>query len=581
MQYGRYELGDRIAKGGMAEVFAGLHYGAEGFVKSVAIKRILPRYCEDPEFVRLFINEATVAAELRHANIVQIHDFDHVDGSYYIAMELVAGRDLRRVLRAAAEAGRRLPVDLGVYVVTECLKGLVAAHELCDETDAPLGIVHRDLSPHNILISYAGEVKVTDFGIAKAVTRGHDTGSDVIRGKLPYMSPEQVRGAELDQRSDLFSLGITLWELVTGERLYGKAADQGLLMEVAEARVSDPAERNASVSPGLGEVILRLLERDPHWRYATAREALAALRERGQAAERSLELASFMAELFPKSAAAARRSRTTLNETAGVLGTAWERAQVGTPATKVQARAPAPAPAPAPESRIRRGTTLALALAVVLAAAGVAYLVVEILTREPAASRARASGHGAARGGRTPADSGVRIAVGQTASGRLAPRGASLDIQSEPPGAGILVDGVDTLRRTPACFGVRPGRHRVRVRWGPGIAVEQSRDLASGDTARLRFQRPADSVVGSPPARTVPASPSARTGGRQSRVRFTCKPWALVSFGGLRLGQTPRSRLLAPGQYRVTFRNPALGLTKRRAFRVRGDGRPVRVRCRF
>ncbi len=362
MQYGRYELGDRIAKGGMAEVFSALHFGAEGFVKAVAIKRILPRYCQDPEFVKLFINEATLAAELRHANIAQIHDFDHVDGSYYIAMELVAGRDLRRVLLAADEVGRRLPVDLGVYVVTECLKGLVAAHELCDEADEPLGIVHRDLSPHNILISYAGEVKVTDFGIAKAVTRGHNTGSDVIRGKLPYMSPEQVQGLELDQRSDLFSLGITLWELATGERLYGQSAADGLLLEVAEARVIAPAERNAGVSPDLNGVIMRLLSREPDQRYATAREALAALRERGGAADRSLELASFMEALFPESAAAARRSRTTINEEVSGLGAVWERSQAGV--TEPLEKDPPP--------RTRRRTTVALALSVLLAAAGVA-----------------------------------------------------------------------------------------------------------------------------------------------------------------------------------------------------------------
>lgn len=594
MQFGRYELGERIAKGGMAEVFAARHFGAEGFVKSVAIKRILPNYCEDPEFVRLFINEATLAAELRHANIVQIHDFDHVDGAYYIAMELVLGRDLRRVLRAADEAGRRLPVDLGTHVVAECLKGLVAAHELCDETGAPLGIVHRDLSPHNMLLSYAGEMKLTDFGIAKAATRGHGTESDVIRGKLPYMSPEQVQGLELDQRSDLFSLGITLWELVTGERLYGRANTDGLLLEVAEARVVDPAERNASVSPGLREVILRLLEREPGRRYATAREALAALRERGGAADRSVELATFMEELFPEEAAAARRSRTTLTEDVSELAEVWERAQAG---GTVSGGEDEPV-------RSRRWGTAGLLLAVLLAAAGVAYLVVELLSGRPPASAGRAARAPSAPGGPKTARAtrGMR-----PAEGRLAIAGASLDIASEPPGAEIVVDGVPTGRRTPARIGVRPGRHRVQVRWAPGLADERVHRLAAGATARLRFQRPGDAaprrrvagrpragrqaaeppaMVAIPATRTAsrpsqPVASGARPQGRASQVRFTCKPWAVVTFGGQRLGQTPRSRKLGPGRYRVTFRNPALGLTRRRNFRVVGDGRALRVSCRF
>jgi len=604
MQFGKYELGERIAKGGMAEVFAARHFGAEGFVKSVAIKRILPHYCEDPEFVRLFINEATLAAELRHANIVQIHDFDHVEGSYYIAMELVQGRDLRRVLRAADEAGRRLPVEVGVHVVAECLKGLAAAHELCDEADAPLGIVHRDVSPHNMLLSYAGEVKLTDFGIAKAATRSHDTESDVIRGKLPYMSPEQVQGLELDQRSDLFSLGITLWEVATGERLYGQSGSDGLVMEVAEARVSDPAERNASVSPGLREVILRLLEREPDRRYSTAREALATLRERGGAVDRSLELASFMEDLFPQEAAAARRSSTTLTEEVGELAAVWERAQAGASPPSVRAE----------PSRSRRWPTVALALAVVMAAAGVATLVVELMARDSRLPGVQAGTHPAAALRRTPAAPRARIAPG-----RVTHAGASLDVTSVPPGAEILVDGVDTQRRTPSRLGVRPGHHRVRVRWGPGLAAEQTRDLVAGVTTRMRFQRPEQPpgrrraataperrravapperrrAVAAPERRRAAAPPhgptvasgtarsmssAGRPAGRSSRVRFTCKPWALVTFGGRSLGQTPRSRTLAPGRYRVTFRNPALGLTRQRTFRVLGDGRDLRVGCRF
>ncbi len=357
--------------------------------------------------------------------------------------------------------------------------------------------------------------------------------------------------------------------------------------------MSDPAERNASVSPGLREVILRLLERAPDRRYASSREALAALRERCGAADRSLELASFMGDLFPEAAAAARRSRTTLNEDAGELGAVWERAQAGASASSGKAKAEAEARARQP--RIRRGVTLALAISVLLAAAGVAYLVVEILTREPSGPRAQAGAPVAAIRGGASMGAGAR-----KAPRRAAPQqGASLDIASEPSGALILVDGVDTRRRTPARFGVRPGRHRVRVRWGSGFAAEQTRDLAAGHTARLRFQRPAPpsarfasapASIGTKPASkmastsgsaSVSVSMAARPVGRLSHVRFTCKPWALVTFSGRSLGQTPRSRQLAQGRYHVTFRNPALGLTKRRAFRVRGDGRPLRVSCRF
>jgi serine/threonine protein kinase len=221
--FGKYTLLERISVGGMAEVFRAKTFGVEGFERLVAVKRILPNIAEDKEFIRMFVDEAKLAVQLNHANIAQITDLGVVDGSYYIALEHVHGRDLRSVFERARSQNEAMPVAHACYVAMKVCEGLDYAHNKRDASGGEISLVHRDVSPQNVLVSFEGEIKLIDFGIAKAVGTSINTKSGVLRGKLGYMSPEQVRGLPVDRRSDVFSCGIVLYEMLTGERLDRKS----------------------------------------------------------------------------------------------------------------------------------------------------------------------------------------------------------------------------------------------------------------------------------------------------------------------------------------------------------------------
>ncbi|MCP4603556.1 MAG: protein kinase [Proteobacteria bacterium] len=216
MIFGRYQLLDLIGRGGMAEVFKAKSYGVEGFEKLLVIKRILPTLTDNERFVDMFINEAKIAVSLNHANIVQVFDLGKVGDSYYIAMELVHGMNLANVIKVCKRIGRLIPIELVAYMCSEIAKGLDYAHRRRDQNLDPLNIIHRDISPHNILISFEGEVKITDFGIAKAKNTISEREEGIIKGKYAYMAPEQAQGQEHDRRVDIFSLGVVLYEAISG-----------------------------------------------------------------------------------------------------------------------------------------------------------------------------------------------------------------------------------------------------------------------------------------------------------------------------------------------------------------------------
>jgi len=274
---GRYELLARLGAGGMGEVYLARATGTSGFEKQVVIKRILPHLAQDPEFVRRFIAEGKLVVRLRHAGIAQVLDMGEQDGVTFIAMEYVDGRNLGDLARLARASGIATPVELVATLVVKLLEALDYAHHAADEQGHPLGIIHRDVSPANVMISRAGEVKLLDFGIARVTERLHATATGAIRGKYSYMSPQQAAGAELDARSDLFSVGVLLWELLAGHRPFDGASD---LLTLDKIRFFEPGPLCAaapSVPPALGALVDRLLAKDPEQRFPTADAAMRAL----------------------------------------------------------------------------------------------------------------------------------------------------------------------------------------------------------------------------------------------------------------------------------------------------------------
>jgi serine/threonine-protein kinase len=273
----RYELLDRIGVGGMAEIFRGKAVAAGGFEKPVAIKRILPHLSQDPRFVELLIAEAKVLSVLRHRNIVQIFDVGlGDDGQYFLVMEFVDGKDLGVVQRALEAQRRRLPFDLALHIGADICEALEHAHAARGPDGKPMMLVHRDVSPSNVLVSRAGEVKLTDFGIAKRAEEV--TGHGAVRGKFAYISPEQARNEHLDSRSDVFSVALIVWELVTGQRLFSGLGDLEALRAVRDANVPPPSQVDPSLPAAVDQLLLKALARDPARRFASAAEFGAKLR---------------------------------------------------------------------------------------------------------------------------------------------------------------------------------------------------------------------------------------------------------------------------------------------------------------
>jgi TonB family protein len=273
--FGQYEILERIASGGMAELYKAKRTGVEGFQKIVAIKKILPHLADDEAFVTMFADEAKLAAQLNHPNIIHIYDLGKIQaGGYFIAMEYVDGRDLRAIQQAGRNLGVPLPVPLAVYVASKVASALDYAHRRRDADGHELNIVHRDVSPQNILISYEGDIKLCDFGIAKAASKASKTQSGALKGKIQYMSPEQAWGKPIDRRSDLFSLGVVLHELLTGERLFGGETDINVLEKVRIAEVAAPSASNPEVPQNLDAVVLKALAKEPDDRYANASDLL-------------------------------------------------------------------------------------------------------------------------------------------------------------------------------------------------------------------------------------------------------------------------------------------------------------------
>jgi serine/threonine protein kinase len=313
-------LMERIAAGGMAEVFRGKQFGASGFEKTVAVKRILPTYTSSKEFKSMFQAEANLSAMLEHPNIVHVYSNGEHEDYLYLVMEFVEGKNLKDLMDQVKSINKQMPIAICCYAVAEAAKGLDYAHNFHDdEKNVALNIVHRDVNHHNILLSYQGNVKIVDFGVAKAAASTTITRAGVLKGKIAYMSPEQALGKPVDLRSDLFALGIVLWEMLTGVPLFIDKDEVSTLEKVRACNVHSPSDIRPDLHPTLIGITLKALEKDPDNRFQSAKELINDLQKylgKHHPECNTGEVAKFMQNIFANEIASDKMKRNKINEEA-------------------------------------------------------------------------------------------------------------------------------------------------------------------------------------------------------------------------------------------------------------------------
>ncbi len=482
-RFGKYTLLSQIALGGMAELFLALQRSVAGFEKLIVVKRVLPHLAKDDSFIEMLLTEARIAATLNHPNIAHIYDVGQANDRYYIAMEHVHGEDLRSLVRQMKKKGvTAFPLEHALAIVLGCCAGLAYAHDKVDLDGEPMGIVHRDVSPQNILVTFTGDVKLVDFGIAKAGRGGmEDTGSGQLKGKVPYMSPEQAQGLYLDNRSDIFSLGIMLFELCTGRRLFRGKNEMETLRKIVEDEYPKPRDLNPHLSPRLEEIILRSLEKDAGRRYQSARDMQADLEDyirSEQLKVSALSLGSWMQELFSDKLEAQKKMLQEGRQLAEVIAAqiATEERE-GSLASGTYVR-------PKKASKI---PWILLVLVVLGAAGGAGWF----LTRPPPE------------------------AIVETGPGVIV-------LSSTPPGAVISIDGDRREERTPATLSELPvGTYNVRVTLEDYVTWEQRVELtddAPEITLSAELERISASNLAVVNVRTVPPGATVLFDGRDTEL---------------------------------------------------------------
>lgn len=533
-EFGRYYLVDKIAVGGMAEVFKAKSYSERGFEKLLVIKRILDHLSDNDEFVEMFIDEAKISVELQHANIVQIYDFGKAGDNYYIAMECVEGKDAKSLLRKLARRRKLMPQEFAVYIAIEACRGLDYAHKRTNVEGSPLNIVHRDISPSNLIVSYTGEVKVADFGIAKAENAAFNTKDGVLKGKFEYMSPEQARGKSVNHLSDVFAVGIILHEMLTGRRLFKTDSDIVTLEKIKAVDIPRVKEVNPTVPATLDDIVMKALEQDPDARYADARAFQTALLEyiyptTPDVIRDSLE--TFMGQLFADEIAA---ERTRLAEGSRI-------------AEELHAR-PKPAPVQDWESTATNGTAVQPAPPnrLPLLLSGVAVVLLAALTISFAL--------------REPETRVVEVRAAPVAQ----PATLQLAVEPKDVVAEITVDGIAVSHAPGKVITVdmKPGTPQLlRVTAPDHTPYEETVTVAEGERFRVKVVLEplvVEEVAPPPPPRSdTPADPTPTPSAVKATLALNSNPsGAQVTIDGAKVGSTPMSWPMARGgaTHRVEYR---------------------------
>jgi serine/threonine protein kinase len=549
-QIGRYRVERLLAKGGMAEVFLGQAEGPGGFSKNVVIKQILPEHAQEPAFVQMFLDEARLAALLNHHNIVQIFDFGQHEGSYFIAMEYIEGESLRTIHRHYMAANRYIPQRFVAQIMIGVCEGLHYAHHLVDANGASYNIVHRDISPDNILVSTTGTAKVVDFGIAKAASlTAHQTDAGKLKGKYAYVAPEQIRGEGADRRSDVYALGVMLFELLTGQRPFTSDNELALLAAVLQARVPQASEVNPKVGSQLSKIVAKAMARNRDERYPDARSLQTDLERLVSAAGKRLSSAE-LAELVT-GVSRARKALLPPDSTPsgpkGVPGFSpsgvHSHAAVGPQLTTPAGPLPPPAAPPATEvpgtemltavSRPRRWKGGVGALLI----GAIAVIAIGLLAHRP-----------------PPADP-----AGTPPPERSAPAPPSLAATPTPaaspapiPVPSVAPTPVQVATPTPVVTPAPTPIHRPTTSRSPSAPVASSEEPTSG----------------------VHPSPGAGDlAGQEGFLTLRSDPWCDVYLDGTKIGMTPLFRAPVPaGPHELTLRNDVAGARRQLSVEVAGEG---------
>jgi eukaryotic-like serine/threonine-protein kinase len=587
---GKYKLVRLIAAGGMAEVYLARQAGAAGFQKLVCLKRILPHLARDKQFVEMFLNEARLAARLDHPNIVSIHDLGEANGNYFIAMEFIDGPSLRAVARRAHERGERLPIAEIVKIVCMAASGLHYAHELAGDDGKPLGLVHRDISPDNILVHRNGAAKVVDFGIAKAANSGGLTRTGTLKGKVAYMPPEQLRGDPLDRRVDVFALGVVLYELLAGQRPWEGDSEVSLIGRIISEEPRPFASARPDAPGGLTAVIDRALAKDREARYPSCHdlqadlEALLVTLGQNITAARISDFAKAYAEPVPAP-----------DESTGAAMQALEAEMNGTgAAAPVLPRRPPPrrveAPTvalPHPPARDRRGLFYGLVAFLCVAGAGGAggYLYLQrqgqwlpepvAIERAPAVEQVAAKLAAPEKPVEAAPSAEPAKAPDPQAASPKPPEAAqpqpalAQPQQTQPP----QQDPAPAAQAPPAQPAATPVQSAAAPAAAPAIPVavaspapEPADQAPRPVSPKLRPRRPVSAQV--PESMAVAA---------KGELVLLIRPWAKVEVDGRDVGVTPLNEplMLAAGDHIVRLVNRELGKDITRTVHVPPSGREV------